>query len=141
MKNNRLLQGFIATLIIAILLRFFVIDVISVSNNLLKPDFYPGDFLLISKVSSVEEGQWALLKNYPQKGVYSVRRLLKKESDQGWIVAEPSPMDSYREEKAFVSGTQVAGKAVMILWSLPCKPSAAADGSCSDKPYRYLKTI
>ena len=142
MKKNRLLQGFVITLILALLLRLFVIDVISVSNDLLHPDFYPGDFLLISKLSTPEEGQWVLLKNYPYKSYYAVRKLVKKESDQGWSIVEPSPVTAIvQEKKNFVNRSQVAGQVVMILWSLPCKPAAATTGICSEKAFRFLKVI
>jgi signal peptidase I len=139
MKNSRLLWGFVATLIIAGFLRFFVIDVISISNDLLQPHFYPGDFLLVSKISKADEGQWVLLKNYPQKSVYSIRLLVRPESDQGWIVVEPKADGG--EEKAFVSHQQILGRAVLILWSLPCKPSSVAEGTCPDKTNRFMKSI
>ena len=138
MKEKKLLIGFVLTIIAAALLRFFVVDVISVSNDVLQPQFYPGDFLLISKLSSAEEGQWAMLKDYPQKSTYSIRRLIKKASDQGWEVLEPATAAS-REENVFVSNQQYLGKAVMILWSLPCKPSAVANGLCPEKGSRLFK--
>lgn len=150
MKKNKLLLGFAATLIVAGILRFFVLDVILVSNDLLQPHFFPGDFLLVSKIVKVEEGNWVLLKNYPSKSVYSIRNLVKRQSEQGWLVVEPagtvSTADVSHEgerhvAKSFVDNNQILGKAVMILWSLPCKPSVVASGLCPDKTDRFLKRI
>jgi hypothetical protein len=135
--KNKLLYGFVTTLVVAILLRVFVIDVVSVSNDLLQPHFYPGDFLLISKLSSPFEGEWALIKNYPQKSAYSIRQLVASQSDQGWQIVEPGA----KGEKVFVESRQVVGQAVMILWSLPCRSNIAASDICSQKPYRYFKSI
>lgn len=139
MKDKKLLVGFVATVLLAILLRVFVVDVISVTNDILQPQFYPGDFVLVSKLSTIEEGQWILLKDYPKKSVYSIRRLVEPAADQGWNVLEPATELS-KEEKVFVSSKQILGKAVMILWSLPCKPSTVANGQCPDKGSRFFKT-
>ncbi len=145
MKNNRLLQGFILTIVVALLLRVFVIDVISVSNEALHPHFFPGDFLLISKLSSASEGQWVLLKNYPHKSYYSIRQLLEKKSDLGWTIAEPQAVitgeTADEMKQASVENRQIVGKAVLVLWSLPCKPAASASAICSEKVFRYFKAI
>ncbi len=141
MKNNWLLQGFIVTVVVALLLRIFVVDVISVSNEALHPHFYPGDFLLISKLSSASEGQWVLLKNYPHKSYYSIRQLKEKKSDQGWLIAEPQIAIAEEKDKSFVENRQIIGRAVMVLWSLPCKPAAATSAVCAGKVFRYFKAI
>lgn len=136
LKNNKLFQGFVITLATATILRLFVFDVISVSNDLLQPHFFPGDFLLISKLSKIEVGHWVVLKNYPQKGTYSIRKLIHQQSGQGWLVADPET-----NEKAFIGRQQLVGKAALILWSLPCRPSSVMSGQCQDKIYRYLSPI
>ncbi len=125
-----------ATLAIAIILRLFVIDVISVSNEVLQPHFFPGDFLLISKVSGLQQGDWALLHHYPQKSFYSIRQISEK-SEQGLFVSEPTR----GLEKIKIESSQVRGRAVLILWGLPCKSSSAGDNSCADKKMRFLKFI
>lgn len=145
MKKNPLLIGFVTTLIIAGILRLFVFDVISVSNDSLQPDFFPGDFLLVSKLSSPAEGEWALVRDYPKQSVYSVRKLIEKQNTyaQGWIILDPTLPDSAEptEKKALISNKKIAGKAVMILWSLPCKPSASDNGVCPDKAFRFFKLV
>ena len=138
MKVNKLLISFLGTIVLAILIRLFVFDVISVSNDVLQPQFYPGDFLLISKMAAHEEGQWVMLKDYPKKSMYSVRKLIKKSSDQGWEVLEPAS-ELMPEQNVFTSDKQILGKAVVILWSLPCKPSVVANGQCPDKGSRFFK--
>ena len=95
---------------------------------------------MVSKLSSAEEGQWAMLKDYPKKSTYSIRRLVKRASDQGWDVLEPAT-ESTREESVFVSNSQYLGQAVLVLWSLPCKPSAVANGVCPEKGSRFFKKV
>jgi hypothetical protein len=143
MKDKKLLISFIGTVLVALFLRFFAVDFISVSNDILQPDFYPGDFVLISRVFAPEEGQWALLKDYPKKSFYSIRRLAKKESDQGWKVVEPSIGNALvgREEFILISEKQIIGKAVVVLWSFPCKPSIVANGLCPEKGSRLFKRV
>ncbi len=141
MKKNKLLQGFFATLFFAILIRLFVVDVISISSEILEPDFFPGDFLLISKLSNVYPGQWVLLRDYPQKSVYSIRKLGEKSNNQDWFVMEPFSSANPNEERPLIENSRIVGKVVLVLWSLPCKPSALAAGFCTNKKYRYFKFI
>lgn len=145
MKKNPLLFGFIGTLAVAVILRLFVFDVISISNDSLQPDFYPGDFLLVSKLSNPTEGEWALVRDYPKQSVYSVRKLIERQNTytRGWVILDPSMPDSPEsaEKKALISDKKIAGKAVMILWSLPCKPSVSDDGICPDKPFHFFKFV
>ena len=136
MKNDKVLLGFILTLVVAILLRYFVFDVISVSNDILQPEFYPGDFVLVSKLTRPMEGDWALLKDHPGKSIYSLRKIVRREADQGWAVLEPKS-----EQKPYVDDKNVKGKAILILWSLPCKPAAVVNGSCPEKGPRFFKAI
>jgi signal peptidase I len=139
MKNHHILWGFLATVAAAVLLRVFVIDIISVSNDILQPTFYPGDLVLISKIVTPMEGDWALLKNQSDKTVYSLRRLIKRGEDQTWEVLEPGP--STETKNVSVDRKNVLGKAVVILWSLPCKPTAVVNHTCPDKTGRFFKKV
>lgn len=138
--SNKLLITFLSVVFFATLIRLFLIDIILVSNDSLLPDLYPGDLVFISKVSSPRVGSWLLMKDHPQLGVYSLRKAISSDSAEGWNVRVPHS-DTSRIETIFVETRNIKGKALFVLWTLPCKPAMAASGLCPSKASRFFKPL
>lgn len=148
MKNRKILVGFFSTVLLAVVLRLFIFDVVSISNDLLRPSFFSGDFLIVLKFSTPREGQWVLLSDYPKPQTYAVRRLVEKRDEKGWMVVEPAAIEVASSVSVLNEGknipvdiSQIRGRIVRILWSLPCKPAAIAAGACEDKGLRFFKAV
>ena len=138
--SNKLLIAFVSVVLVAGLIRVFFIDIILVSNDSLLPDLYPGDLVFVSKVSAPRVGSWILLRNYPQQGVYSLRKAVSSDSALGWNVM-PAAAESNQAENAFVETKSIKGRALFVIWSLPCKPAMVAGGICPAKGSRVFKAL
>ena len=140
--KDKVLWAFVATLALAIFLRLFVFEVVSVSSDALVPQFYPGDFLLISKLSTPVEGRWVLLRDYPQKGLYSVRKLSQPQGDNQWEIDLKSRTEGdSSQDPSHIQQKDIVGQVLWILWSLPCKPEAVSQGQCPSKKARFFKPV
>lgn len=121
MKQKPLLMIFAGVVALGIALRVFVFDIVALTSFNYLPQFQAGEVLLVSKLSSVQDGEWAFLQDYPAKGTYSVRRLGQ--------LAEGEPK---------IQSEQIVGQVVMTLWAFPCSEPAEL---CSQTSYKFLTFV
>jgi hypothetical protein len=140
LMSNKLLIAFGSVVLVATFIRVFFIDIILVSNDSLLPDLYPGDLVFVSKMSAPRVGSWILLRNHPQQGVYSLRKVVSSDFSGGWNITLPAT-ETNQDEKTFVETKSIKGRALFVIWSLPCKPSMVADGICPAKGSRVFKAL
>jgi len=121
MKQKTLLMIFAGVVLFGIGLRVFVFDIVALASNSHLPQFQAGEVLLVSKLSSVQDGEWAFLRDYPAIGTYSVRRL--------GVLAEGEPA---------IQSEHIVGQVVMTLWALPCSEPAEL---CAQTSYKFLTIV
>lgn len=121
MSQKLILGIFAGVVILGILLRVFVFDIVALTSHNYAPHFQAGEVLLVSKLSSVQDGEWAFLQDYPAPGAYSVRRL--------GHLAEGEPE---------IHSSQIVGQVVMTLWAFPCVEPAEL---CAQTSYKFLTFV
>lgn len=135
MRQDMLIKVFAGIVFLGLILRIFIFDLVILSNDDLAPQFYSRDVLLVSRLGVVQSGQWALVKDDPAPGNYSVRRIVRQEGDMSWIAGANSQNSS--ESKPLLK-SQILGRVVIILWSKSC---VSGSGECSSRSYKFLTFV